>query len=512
MATPSQLRAGSVKTIVIAVACLATMLAAGVYFVRQLGKEDVNQTILLHTVERTDFEAFVTEPGDVDSSSNVEVRCKVQSRGGAGTSILKICDEGTHVKAGDFLVQFDDSVLQNELLAQKIVAANDKAVLIQAKSGLNTAERTLREYSKGLFTQEKEVIESEIFVAEENLERAETYAQYSRRLAVRGYINSTQLRADEFAVQKAKKDLTAARRKLKVFTEFTRDKKIGEFEAEIEKQKARVEAATFTLELSKQKLKHIEEQIALCFVTAPSEGQVIYANEQQRHSTPIVIEEGTVIRDNQIVIRLPDLRNMQVKVKINESHVNRIKPGQPSRIILDADPENTLRGEVKEVAPYPYPMRWHGAPLEYGAVVTIIDPPSTIRPGLRAKVQISFESMPNVLQVPLAAVIAHNDHHYCLLRKHNDCHPQMVQVGPNNNNHVIITGGLDTGDEVALTPFRHIERATLSNVEPAFATATPKARPKNQPAAAKKTDKDPGKGPSGTTISGFAPSRSRTGS
>ena len=98
------------------------------------------------------------------------------------------------------------------------------------------------------------------------------------------------------------------------------------------------------------------------------------------------------MRENQAIIRLPDIQQMQCEVKINESHVNGIKSGRPVRIELEADPDNPLKGKVKEVVPFPFPLRGQGALLEYGPVVTIIDPPSTIRSGLRAKVKITFEA------------------------------------------------------------------------------------------------------------------------
>ena len=80
---------------------------------------------------------------------------------------------------------------------------------------------------------------------------------------------------------------------------------------------------------------------------------------------------------------------------------------------------------------------------------------------MRAKVQIFFESQLDVLQVPLASVIAHNDQHYCLLKEVEGWRPQKVAIGPNNNNLVVVHDGLSEGDQVALTPFRYIERADL---------------------------------------------------
>ncbi len=485
----SLVRPGRVLLILLVIACVPGVIGAVFVLTRGQGPADSGQTVLLHKVERSDFDAFVTEPGDVASSSNVEVRCRVKARGAPGTPILKICAEGTQVEPGDFLVQFDDSVLQNDLLAQKIVVANDEALLIQAKSDLQNAQRTLREFEQGLFQQEQELLEGEVFVAEEELRKSELAMASSKRLAARGLITQLQVTAAEFAVDKARKDVAAARRKLDVYQRFTGEKMSGEYEAEIQKQEANVEAATFTLELSKQKLAEIEQQISHCLITAPAAGQVVHANERDgRGDTPEVIEEGTIIRENQVVIRLPDLENMQVDVRINESHVNRVKPGQPAEIQLDADPDNVLRGEVQEVAAYPFPLRWHGSPMEFGAVITIVDAPPSIRPGLRAKVKIVFESRPDVLQVPLAAVIEHGDRHYCLVREQDEWRAQTIQISSNNNTHVVVETGLVEGDRVALTPFRYIKRSELPDADAdaeadAIAADEKPSKPSTNPAA-----------------------------
>ena len=115
-----------------AIAVLGAVLSSNT----SMWQEQSENTLLLHLVERSNFEAFVTEPGDITSSSNVEVRCEVESRGSAGVTIVSLCEEGTEVQKDDLLLQFDDSVLQNELIAQKIVVAKDKSALIQAESCL----------------------------------------------------------------------------------------------------------------------------------------------------------------------------------------------------------------------------------------------------------------------------------------------------------------------------------------------------------------------------------------
>ena len=210
-------RYGRVSIIIPAVLCGVILLL--LTFNRKEGAwpSQAEQTLLLHFVERSKFEAFVTEPGDIVSSSNVEVRCEVESRGSAGVTIVSLCEEGTEVETGDLLVQFDDSVLQNELIAQQIVVAKDKSALIQAESNLSNAERTLREYVEGLFQQEVETLESAVFVTEEDLRRKELELASHRRMASKGILNQLQVTAGEFALEKSRKDVAASKRALDVF-------------------------------------------------------------------------------------------------------------------------------------------------------------------------------------------------------------------------------------------------------------------------------------------------------
>ena len=161
---------GRITSIGVVLACLSV---GYIYFFGSNTDSAVStlDDALTYSVTRLDFEAFVTETGDVSSASNREVRCEVEARGAPGTTIIIIVEEGTTVQTGDFIVMFDSSALENDETAQRIVVANNRANLIQAESQLANAERTLVEFEKGLFQQEVTLIESEVFVAQESVER-----------------------------------------------------------------------------------------------------------------------------------------------------------------------------------------------------------------------------------------------------------------------------------------------------------------------------------------------------
>ena len=167
--------------------------------------------IITYRVDRAPFLYQVTEQGEMQSSSNVEVRCEVQGRNSAGTAILQLVPEGTYVQPGEIIAVLDKSSLESELNQQQIVCNSSAAAVIQAESTLQTAKIAKQEYLDGTFRQEEQVLLGEISVAEENLRRAEDYAIYSEKLASKGYVTQLQLEADRFAVEKARMDLATAK-------------------------------------------------------------------------------------------------------------------------------------------------------------------------------------------------------------------------------------------------------------------------------------------------------------
>src|SRR5690606_25745436 len=94
---------------------LAGILGTIGFFAMRGGGDTVPIT-LVHTARRAPFLHEVVERGEVESSSNVEIRCEVESRNSAGTAILEVVPEGTEVEAGDILVRLDSSALEQERL------------------------------------------------------------------------------------------------------------------------------------------------------------------------------------------------------------------------------------------------------------------------------------------------------------------------------------------------------------------------------------------------------------
>ncbi|MEY5027381.1 MAG: Macrolide export protein MacA, partial [Verrucomicrobiota bacterium] len=400
----------------------------------------------------------VVERGEVASSSNVEIRCQVQSKATTGTSIIQIVPEGTYVNEGDFLVKLDDSGIQADLVQQQIATNSSRALMVEARTDYDAAKLALEEYQSGTFLQDEGLLINEQFVARENLRRAEEYLRYSDRLAAKGYVTEVQLEADRFAVEKARKELDNASRKLEVLHRYTKQKNINRLKANVETAEARLRSRENSHNLDLDREKNLQEQLANCILKAPTSGQVVYANLATGEP---LIAEGKPVRERQVIIRLPDPKRMQVTARINESRIDRVKPGMKTLIRLDAFPKMDLTGTVRSVSEYPLPaLSSYSTTKEYGAEITIDEPPQGVRSGMTAQVAVQVQNLENALQVPIQSVLERGKRFFCLVLG-DELQAREVKVGAANDQSVIITKGLAEGEPVVLAPHTYESQVAL---------------------------------------------------
>jgi multidrug efflux pump subunit AcrA (membrane-fusion protein) len=477
---------GSLPLLVIsAIAAVALLIGIAGYFLFVDDREAVNDPFI-HVVQRGPFVHVVAEKGELESSNNVEVRCGVKARKSVGTEMIWVIDEGAEVEKDKLLAQLDSSGLELDRVQQEITCSNAEALMINAKNDYESAVIDKKEYLEGTYKQEQQELQKAIFAAQKSIfeaeearRRSEEYAQYSERLAAKGYITELQLIADRFAVEKAGKDLEEAREDLKlaqtklhVLETYTKEKQLKTKDAAIATAKAKATAEETRYKLEMENLQEIEDQIDLCTIKAPAAGTVVYANQRSWRggSSEFVVEPGAIVRENQVVFRLPDPTQMQVKCEISETDIGLIAVGMPATIRMGTNDDQAMQGEVDKVNEYPEP-NWHSsAPKEYLVFVRIDDPPPTLRTGLTAKVEIVVNQVPDAVQVPIQAVWLHGDKHFCFVQdRDGDWYATEVKLGAANNEMVIVESGLDEGVPVTLTPQRYLDEVDLPEI-PATAT------------------------------------------
>jgi len=423
-----------------------------------------NDSPITQAVFEGEFDHIVLEQGEIESSSNNEVKCQVKGRGTSGTPIISVLPEGTLVKKGDQLCLLDSSALEVDNKSQRIAVSVAESTVISSNAAVRQAEISRQEYLEGTYLTERKAILSEVSVAQQAVRTSELSLASAERLAAKGTLKSLQIEAEQFAVQNARNTLDAAEGRLRVLDELTKAKMLVQFDSTIETSRAKLESDKSTLDEERNKLAEIQEQIQACTVIAPADGQVVHANKYSGRggSAEFVVEPGSMVREQQTIVLLPDPAKMQVRAKVNESRITLIKEEMPVRIRVGAVNDD-LMGVVIKVNKYAEPGNWMSSSVkEYAAFIQIIDPPPVIRTGMTAEVRIFVEQIPKALQIPVFAVYETKGHHFVLKEESpNNWKTVEVAIGATNEKFVTISEGLSKGDLVVLNPRSHVDKMII---------------------------------------------------
>jgi hypothetical protein len=195
---------------------------------------------------------------------------------------------------------------------------------------------------------------------------------------------------------------------------------------------------------------------------------VKYAHEQSRQGNQeFIVEEGAMIRERQTIIMLPNADSMQVKLLVNESLVQYVKPGMPASIIPVGIGDRVLHGSVTKVNQYPEPNGWRRANIkEYVTYVSVDETVADLKAGLTAAVTVQCERLPDVLQVPVQSIYAHGDSMYCFAYNEDGWAARKIKPGPTNDKFFVVEEGLNEGDRIALNPRSVVSRVKLPELTP----------------------------------------------
>jgi RND family efflux transporter MFP subunit len=231
--------------------------------------------------------------------------------------------------------------------------------------------------------------------------------------------------------------------------------------SELAQAQAKLESTEASFNLQKSHVDKLERQIAACTIRVPSPGIVIYgssADWYQRRDDPI--EVGDMVRRGQKIFTIPNSNVMGVELRVHESSVNKVVPGQDVTVTVEAHPDMAFNGKVVKIAPLPDPQHgWFDPGMKvYTTYVTIEGTHEVLKPGMSAKVEILVDRLHNVKIVPVHVVENRADKKFCYVAADSGPEEREVVTGAFNSTFVEIISGLQVGEKVLLSPSRGIER------------------------------------------------------
>jgi len=409
---------------------------------------------LTHTITRGELIVTVTEQGLLESAENTEIMNKVRGQ----STVTWVIESGTVVEPGDELVRLDTLAIEDAISERSKYAHWSRSAAERSKADVVRGELAIPEYLEGRYQSNLMTLEKDLAIAESNLRTARNMLSHTDMMADRGYASELTVEEREFAVKRAELNVEVKATQIKVLKDYTKEMQLETLKGNLAADKARHEADKERAVMDGARRDLALEELKHCVVKAETGGMVIHPSAARWRNAPEIVEGATVHKD-QVLLLMPDLTQMQVKVGIRESNVDRVQPGQTARVTL---PDRTLKGEVTSVASVTAPAGWWtGNVAEYD---TEIDLPALdgLKPGMSAEVEVVVARHEDVLTIPVAAVLETAEGDFCWVKTAEGPGQRSLQLGDTNNVFTVVNAGLKEGDEVVLNPLAFEEAQALA--------------------------------------------------
>jgi HlyD family secretion protein len=161
---------------------------------------------------------------------------------------------------------------------------------------------------------------------------------------------------------------------------------------------AAVQAAAAAVEQARAALDKAQVNLAYTNIVSPTDGIVISRNVDVGQTVAASLQAPTLF------VVAQDLRHMQVDTSVAEADIGRVRPGMPASFTVDAYPQVTFQGVVREVRNAPQTVQ---NVVTYDAVIDVDNADLRLKPGMTANATFVWARRDDVLRVRNAALRFH---------------------------------------------------------------------------------------------------------
>ena len=350
------------------IAACVVVLIGGIAWYRIYKSNQGVTAVQTARAAREDLVSLVTASGEIRPKNYTNV---------LGEGIGKITDiavkEGDHVKKGDILLHLENVQPGADVQAQEDSINATEAGLKAASASYDVAVATLAQ-------------------RQADLDKAKLDWQRGQEL-YRGKLIARQ----EYDSDKAAYDSAVA--------------SVNSSQAQVDQARAAREQARATLDQTQAVLRRTQDILRKTTYRAPIDGIVSYIAVRVGENVVPGIQ-GTV---GSSIMTISDMSVVTAEVKVDETDIVSVKDGQPADVSIDAIPGKTFRGHVTEVGELAILRTSGNASMtettantqearDFKVVITLDNPPNTLRPGLSLTAKIQTAQKQNVLTVPIQAL------------------------------------------------------------------------------------------------------------
>ncbi len=464
-------------------AILAILGGIGLAARSYMQEDSSSETIPVATVQRGIVTINIIESGTLQALQSVTLASEINSN---RAKIAKIVPEGTYVKQGDLVIEFDKTPFEEEIRKLRHEIDQAKAAIVEATENLKLQrvknETELKEAQVNITAAEaelKNILEGEgiIKLRELELEEERDKAAYEQMkqnvedlqdMLKSGFITQNELKKAELQLKEAESKYTFTKQKHKIFVEYTRPAQIENAKHKAQESKEKLqqlrEVADYLISLQQanlqkeqarleglqEKYQNALKELDKTSIYAPIPGLVIY-NEIPSAGKTMKIQVGDAVWSHQGLISLPDISRMLVDTQVREIDIHKVKLQQDVLVQVDAYPDTIFHGKVHLIGSLAKNDRELPAGVKYFQVQILLqESDSRLRPGMTARVKILVDHFDNVLYVPLEGVFEKADQKICYVVRGKGVEEKAVRAGKFNDDFIIIEDGLNEGEQIYL--------------------------------------------------------------
>jgi HlyD family secretion protein len=395
----------------ILITTIIVIIAGSLWYI--LGSEKPAPEYLKAQVQQGDFVVSVYTSGELEArvSENIQGPAGLRSVGLWNVQISEIIPEGSMVKEGDWVATLDRTEISNRL--KDLETELEKLMTLHTQTRLDT-------------TMELRNARNELVNLEFGLEEARITLDQS------SYEPPAAIRQAEITLDKARRSFDQAKHN---------------YSLRLEQAQAKMQEVTATLNQSRRRYENLLAVLEEFTIKAPREGMVIYRRNWDGSKVAVGSQISTW---ENTVATLPDFTVMMSRTYVNEVDISKVSVNQKAEIIVDAFPGKRFSGYVTEVANIGEQRPNQDARV-FEVKIRINESDTILRPAMTTKNTIITHTQRNVLFVPIDAIHLDDSINFVYKDQQARIIRQQVTTGIRNDNFIIITEGLDAGENIYLS-------------------------------------------------------------
>ena len=395
------------RKVLIAAGVVALLIAAlGVASALRPAQDE----IATYTVEPSAFRRQVTADGTLKAAKATPVTTPNQAS--RPLKIAWIETDGAVVRKGDVIVRFDPTEFENELIA----GTEERATASNRLARTNTDSST----TKTNLQRDAQQAESELEAARRyKFDDAEIFSRFQR-------IES------------------------EVDADLAGDKKqYAEEVLRVRESLSRTDLDLIAIEDRKAdiRIRNAENGLKAIEIIAPYDG-ILVLQRDWRGEIPRV---GSTQWRGSPIAEIPDLSRMHAEVFVLEADAAGLAVDQKAVVWLESDPTTKYTGKVTSLDKLARP-RIRGVPVQYFGVTVALDRTNVakMKPGARVRAVLELENLASAFAIPRQAIFEKEGKKLVYRKREDRFEPVEVEISSSSAGRVVVTKGLDKGDQLAL--------------------------------------------------------------